>query len=105
MHDTTLQAAAESAVPLNKKVWPKESKLLLAYNEWLDRERYELMKEMYKDFDPRDMMHMVPHSALINNFFWRPFKRYGDIPAPSTRAGLVLSAVGIGPLPDMNDYR
>ena len=67
---------------------------MAAYNEWLFYERRLLAMEMYPG--SRDPDYIVPANTGVMEFHFPMWpERWQDRPQPSTRAALVLSAVGI----------
>jgi hypothetical protein len=69
---------------------PPTRRLLDSYNTWLEIERRALLNEIYgrdRQYDP------LPWNNPGDKFFLRP---YGEpaLPEPSTRAAIVLGAVG-----------
>ncbi|MDO9426044.1 MAG: hypothetical protein Q7T93_04365 [Methylobacterium sp.] len=66
-----------------------------AYSEWLFMERRLLCLEQHPGFDQADRF--VPANTGAKDFHFPDFPtRWQDLPQPSTRAALVLSAVGCG---------
>jgi hypothetical protein len=66
--------------------------LLLAYNEWLFMERRLLCKEAWPGTGAE---HFVPVNTGASDFHIPPYPAsWTELPQPSTRAALVLSAVG-----------
>lgn len=74
---------------------PVTSGLLDAYNEWLFMERRLLALEQYPGMDGRSAENFVPANTGARDFHFSGASSWND-PAylPSTRAALVLSAVG-----------
>jgi hypothetical protein len=71
---------------------PVTSDLLDAYNQWLFYERRLLCLEAHGSIDAE---RMVPQTMAASLFHFPLFPhRWQELPQPSSRAALVLSAVG-----------
>ena len=71
---------------------PVTDELIDAYNQWLFYERRLLCIEAYGSADAE---RMVPQSTGANHFHFPAFPTsWRELPQPSTRAAVVLSAVG-----------
>jgi hypothetical protein len=71
---------------------PVTDELIDAYNQWLFYERRLLCIEQYGS---AEWEHMVPQSTGASHFHFPPFPTsWRDLPQPSTRAAVVLSAAG-----------
>lgn len=71
--------------------------LLARYSEWLRIERDILHREMFPGVDPavaRVLSDGGAHASVVEFFVPDGFRSWRDAPQPSTRAALVLSAVG-----------
>lgn len=67
--------------------------LILGYSSWLFYERRFLCMEMYPDFpDPEQF---IPQNTGADGFHFPRRGSHLDVPAPSSRAAMVLSSVGI----------
>lgn len=76
---------------------PASRDLLARYSEWLRIERDILHREMFPGVDPavaRVMSEGGAHASVVQFFVPDGFRSWRDAPQPSTRAALVLSAVG-----------
>lgn len=71
---------------------PITQELLYGYAEWLLLERRILMMDLVQDRELRDLSR--PGNRLTEAFHLPPGGGWREVPKPSTRAALVLSAVG-----------
>jgi hypothetical protein len=90
----TRRGASQAETP--SEPLPEPSQLQLAYSEWLAMERRLLTAEMYGD-QARHMERFVPSGTMAHNFHFptEEGRSWEDVPKPSSRADLVLQAVGV----------
>lgn len=82
-----LVAATVNAPAAIAKPMADHRELLIRYNAWLFRERAWLARAMYPELGS-DAERWVPADRLVNIF-------HNEMPSPSTRAAIVLSAAGV----------
>ena len=89
----------KNAVSVNATGLPIDRETLEAYCEWLHMEKRLLCQELYPEMGA-DAGKMTPCNTIAGAFHIpHDGRRWRDMPKPSTRARLVLQAVGILPVP------
>lgn len=77
---------------------PVSNDLLAAYDQWLFYERRFLVREQYRhlgDDMVRAMERAVPVNTAADGFHFPRDGSWQDVPQPSTRAAVILSAAGL----------
>ncbi len=69
--------------------------LFLAYREWLDNEARVLGAELFEGFYGKDACRIIPQSTGVAKYHFPCGKRWWEMPAPSGRAKIVMSAAGV----------
>lgn len=92
---------SRNTAPANAGGMPTERQILEAYRQWLHHEARLLGMELYPDMPPADAARWVPEGTLASGFHFpeftgeQPGRTWRDVPPPSTRAEMVLRAVGV----------
>ena len=77
---------------------PVSNDLLASYDQWLFYERRFLVREQYGhigDDMVRAMERVVPVNTAADEFHFPREGSWRDVPNPSTRAAVILSAAGV----------
>ena len=77
---------------------PVSNDLLASYDQWLFYERRFLVREQYRHLGHdmvRAMERAVPVNTAADGFHFPREGSWRDVPDPSTRAAVVLAAVGV----------
>lgn len=94
---------SRTTAPANAGTMPTDHQVLEAYRAWLHYEGRLLALELYPDAPPTEAIKWVPEGTLAAGFHFpeitgtQPGRTWRDVPPPSTRAEMVLRAVGVLP--------
>ncbi|GLK71273.1 hypothetical protein KHC23_10900 [Ancylobacter dichloromethanicus] len=90
---------SRNTAPANAGGMPTEREILEAYREWLHFEAHLLGVELYPSLPPANAARWVPQGTFAAGFHFPESgadgRTWRDVPKPSTRAEMVLRAVGV----------